>query len=90
VGIVFLNIENRMLNMATAALIAAASGITLDVFMQKEPMPIPNGKNICIALVAMMRVIAEHADNEAAIDELIIVLEQSIINLKAPEGPKRT
>ena len=88
-GVVFLNIEDRVLNMAAAALIACASGITLDELMQKKPMQIPNGPNLCIALTAVMRSIAAHANNDHAIDALIIVLEQSILNLKAVEGPKK-
>lgn len=88
-GIVFLNIDGAMLNHAAGAWIAAAKGINLKDFLNKEPMALPDAPSFCVALVAMISTICENAGNQADRQAFVIVLEQCIANLAVVEGPKR-
>ena len=90
-GVVFINIEDQMLNMACAALIGTANSMTLHEFQKKKPMPYPNAPNLCVAITAIMRTMADNCNHtgDDMLPVFIHVLEQSILNLKAVEGPKR-
>lgn len=90
-GVVFMNIEDKMLNMACASFIGAANGMRLDHFMTKPEMILPEPACFCVALTAMVKTIISSVPNERALDEFVNILEQTIVNLKMKpvEGPKR-
>ena len=85
-GLVFVNIKHDMLNMASAALLATANGMSKEQFMSSANVPFPSPDHVSIALTQIMLNIISHTGNEK--DPVIFILEQTIRNLSAKEGPK--
>jgi hypothetical protein len=86
-GLVFINIKNDMLNLASAALLATASEMTKDEFFALNHINLPSPDAVTIALTAIMENILNCTDKNP--EPFINILNQVILNMKRQEGPRR-